>query len=140
MTDEEFLRIVTDFFEDTPTKRHGPLADVIRLKALISIGIHLIWVKPVKIDHFSGVEIKDLKIDEKQLVKIEAIINSMTKKERRNHHIMNASRRRRIARGSGTRVKDVNQLLKRYVMSSKMIKKFQRTGLRGLPKELLPGI
>jgi len=88
---------------------------------------------------FNPKAIRDMRIDEKELVKIEAIINSMTNKERRNHHIINASRRRRIARGSGTQVKDVNQLLKKYAMSSKMIKKFQRTGLKGFPKGLLPG-
>lgn len=87
---------------------------------------------------FNPKAIRDLKIDEKELVRIEAIINSMTREERGNHAIINASRRRRIARGSGTDIKDVNQLLKRFVMSSKMIKKFQKTGLRGLPKGLFP--
>jgi signal recognition particle subunit SRP54 len=82
--------------------------------------------------------LKNLKIDDKELVRIEAIINSMTKEERLKHTIINASRRRRIARGSGTEVKDVNQLLKRFVASSKMIKKFQKTGMKGLPKGLMP--
>ena len=87
---------------------------------------------------FNSKAIKGLKIDEKELVKIEAIIHSMTKEERRKHHIINASRRRRIARGSGTEVKDVNQLLKRYTMASKMIKKLQRTGLKSFPKGMFP--
>jgi len=87
---------------------------------------------------FNSKAIRDLKIDGTELVKIEAIINSMTKEERQKHMIIDASRRRRIARGSGTEVKDVNQLLKRFVMSSKMIKKLQKTGLRGLPKGLFP--
>jgi len=85
---------------------------------------------------FNPKVIKGLKIDEKELIKIEAIIRSMTKEERRKHHIINASRRRRIARGSGTQVKDVNQLLKRYTMASKMMKKLQRTGLKGFPKRM----
>ncbi len=83
---------------------------------------------------FNSKMLRDLRIDEKELARIEAIVNSMTKEERRKHTIINASRRRRIAHGSGTEVKDVNQLLKRFVTSSKMIKKLQKTGLKGLPK------
>ncbi len=52
----------------------------------------------------------------------EAIINSMTPKERRNHQILNGSRRKRIAKGSGTSVQQVNQLLKQYVQTQKMMK------------------
>ncbi|MCD6353526.1 MAG: signal recognition particle protein, partial [Proteobacteria bacterium] len=88
---------------------------------------------------FNQKAIKGLNIDEKEFVKIEAIIHSMTKEERKKHNIINGSRRRRISRGSGTQVKDVNQLLKRYAMASKMIKKIQRTGLKGLPKGMLSG-
>jgi signal recognition particle subunit SRP54 len=61
-------------------------------------------------------------VDEKELVRIEAIINSMTPKERRHHQIINGSRRKRIARGSGTSVQEVNQLLKQYVQTQKMMK------------------
>jgi signal recognition particle subunit SRP54 len=61
-------------------------------------------------------------VDEKQLLHIEAIINSMTPKERDNHQLINGSRRRRIARGSGTSVQEVNQLLKQYVQMRKMLK------------------
>ena len=57
-------------------------------------------------------EIQKAKVDEKELVRIEAIINSMTPKERRHHQIINGSRRKRIAKGSGTSVQAVNQLLK----------------------------
>jgi len=88
---------------------------------------------------FNSKAIKGLNVDEKEFVKIEAIIRSMTKQERKKHNIINASRRRRISKGSGTQVKDVNQLLKRYAMASKMIKKIQRTGLKGLPKGMLSG-
>ena len=62
------------------------------------------------------------RIDEKELVYLEAIINSMTPRERRNHEIINGRRRRRIARGSGTSVQQVNQLLKQYVQTSRMMK------------------
>ena len=61
-------------------------------------------------------------VDEKELVHIEAIINSMTPKERANHEIINGSRRKRIARGSGTTVQAVNQLLKQYYQTRKMMK------------------
>ncbi|MBZ5536006.1 MAG: signal recognition particle protein [Acidobacteriia bacterium] len=68
---------------------------------------------------------KDLQkanIDEKQLIHTEAIINSMTPRERRNHQIINGQRRKRIARGSGTTVNQVNQLLKQYAQMRKMMK------------------
>jgi signal recognition particle subunit SRP54 len=61
-------------------------------------------------------------VDEKELIHIEAIINSMTPKERANHEIINGSRRKRIARGSGTSVQQVNQLLKQYYQTRKMMK------------------
>jgi signal recognition particle subunit SRP54 len=75
--------------------------------------------------------------DEKELVKIEAIINSMTKEERRDHTIINGSRRKRIARGSGTRVQDVNNLLKQYVQARTMMKRIQKMGPRGMAKLFL---
>jgi signal recognition particle subunit SRP54 len=63
-----------------------------------------------------------VQVDEKELVRIEAIINSMTEKERRCHDIINGKRRKRIARGSGTTVQQVNQVLKQYVQMRKMMK------------------
>jgi signal recognition particle subunit SRP54 len=71
---------------------------------------------------------------EKQLQMTEAIINSMTRQERRNPHILNASRRRRIARGSGTEVQDVNRLLKQYREAQRLFKTIKKSGLRGLPR------
>jgi len=70
------------------------------------------------------------KPDEKQLARVEAIINSMTVEERRKQHIINGSRRKRIARGSGTSVEDVNRLLKQFVQMQKMLK--QLGGMTGL--------
>ena len=61
-------------------------------------------------------------VDEKQLGRVEAIINSMTPEERRNHQMINGSRRKRIARGSGTTVEEVNRLLKQFVQMQKMLK------------------
>jgi len=73
-----------------------------------------------------------LKTDEKELVRVEAIINSMTPKERRNHRIISGSRRKRIAMGSGTRVEDVNRVLKNFIQTKNMLKKFSRGGLKDL--------
>jgi len=74
------------------------------------------------------------KPDEKQLARIEAIVNSMTPLERRRHDIINGSRRKRIARGSGTSVEEVNRLLKQFVQMRKMLKQIgamQGGGRRG---------
>jgi len=67
-------------------------------------------------------EMQKAKVDEKELVRIEAIINSMTPRERRNHGIINGSRKKRIAKGSGTKVESVNSLLKQFVQTQKMMK------------------
>jgi signal recognition particle subunit SRP54 len=64
----------------------------------------------------------------------EAIIGSMTIKERRDPDILNASRRRRIAAGSGTDVQDVNRLIKQFKEAQKLMKTLQKSGTRGLPK------
>jgi signal recognition particle subunit SRP54 len=69
-------------------------------------------------------ELKDVKIDEKEINHVVAIIDSMTPLERANHMLINGSRRRRIAKGSGTSVQEVNQLLKQYAQAKKMMKTF----------------
>jgi signal recognition particle subunit SRP54 len=79
-----------------------------------------------------------LDFDEKELVRVEAIINSMTPKERTNYLIINGSRRLRIARGSGTSVQDVNQLLKRYAQARKMMKQFTKMGEKGFKRGGMP--
>ena len=71
---------------------------------------------------------------DKELVKIEAIINSMTNRERQDHRLINGSRRRRIAAGSGTTVQDVNRLLKNYLEMRKMMKKFNKMGPKSLKR------
>ena len=70
-------------------------------------------------------KLKDANVDEKELDRVEAIIRSMTLAERRNPNIINGSRRKRIATGSGTRVQDVNKLLKNFEQSKKMMKKIK---------------
>jgi signal recognition particle subunit SRP54 len=79
-----------------------------------------------------------LDVDEKELVRVEAIINSMTPKERANAMIVNGSRRLRIARGSGTTVQEVNQLLKRYAQARKMMKQFTKMGEKGFARGRMP--
>lgn len=76
----------------------------------------------------------DPKDAEKQLKMTEAIISSMTVKERRRPDVLNASRRRRIAVGSGTEVQDVNRLIKQYREAQKMFKNIKKSGMRGLPR------
>jgi signal recognition particle subunit SRP54 len=70
--------------------------------------------------------ISKMQVDEKELIHIEAIINSMTHKERQQHHILNGSRRKRIALGSGRPVHEINKLLKQYVEMRKMMKSLNR--------------
>jgi signal recognition particle subunit SRP54 len=71
---------------------------------------------------------------EQQLKKTEAIISSMTPHERRNPKVLNASRKRRVANGSGTQVQDVNKLLKQFLEAQKMFKSLKKIGPRGLPR------
>jgi signal recognition particle subunit SRP54 len=71
---------------------------------------------------------------EKNLVRIEAIISSMTPKERKRPKILNASRKRRIARGSGTEVQDVNRLLKQHREMRRIFKRLNKSGMRGMPR------
>lgn len=76
--------------------------------------------------------------DEKDLMRVEAIINSMTRKERLYPHILNASRRRRIAKGSGTTVQDVNRLIKQYLQTREMMKRLTRVSPGGFSTSHLP--
>ena len=77
-------------------------------------------------------QLKNLQVDEKQLDHIEAIINSMTKEEKVDPKVINGSRRKRIANGSGTSIQEVNRLLKQYRETKKMIKKFNGSKGKGL--------
>ena len=80
----------------------------------------------------------DIKVDDKEFVKIEAIICSMTKKEKRNPKILNGSRRQRIAKGSGTTVQDVNKFMKSFEMTQKMMKQVnnKKGGMKNALKNL----
>lgn len=83
-------------------------------------------------------QIKDLKVDDKEFEKIEAIICSMTKEEKRNTKLLNASRRQRIAKGSGTTVQDINKFMKSFEMTQKMMKQMKNN--KGGMKKLMRGI
>jgi signal recognition particle subunit SRP54 len=76
--------------------------------------------------------IKGMTPDEGELVKVTAIIDSMTAKERRNHLLIDGRRRKRIARGSGTQIQDVNRLLKNYTEMKKMMKRMTKGGIKSL--------
>lgn len=78
-------------------------------------------------------KLKNLKPDEKELVKVEAMINSMTRQERRRFKLINGSRKRRIAMGSGTKVQDVNRLLKNFAQTKKMMEQFTKKGGLNMP-------
>ena len=79
-------------------------------------------------------KVKNVTVDEREFVKIEAIIDSMTKKEKMNHSLINGSRRRRIAIGSGTTVADVNKVIKQYLELRKMLKMFKGKKSIRMPK------
>ena len=85
---------------------------------------------------FAGLQQASKSVDERQFVRLEAIINSMTPKERRNSDLINGSRRKRIAAGSGTTVQDVNQLLRQHAQMSKM---FKQMGKGGMAKQMMRG-
>jgi signal recognition particle subunit SRP54 len=82
-------------------------------------------------------QLKNLEVDENEFIKIEAMINSMTPQERRQHTLIKGSRRKRIAKGSGTSVQDINNLLKNYTQVVKMMKKINKGGMRGIGQGML---
>lgn len=128
---EEMQRkLLTDEF--TLEDFRDQLKQLRKLGSLESLLGHLPQVGMLK-------ELKNTKVDEKEFTRVVAIIDSMTPAERDNHMIINGSRRRRIARGSGTSVNDVNNLLKQYSQARKMMKTMS-SGLLGkkLGKMKLP--
>src|SRR3974390_2980598 len=90
---------------------------------------------------FAGLQKHADKVDEKQLNRVEAIINSMTSHARIHHEVINDSRRKRIARGSGTSVQEVNNLLRQYAQMRKMFKQMGKASFsRRLAGMKLPGM
>src|ERR1700720_2235574 len=113
---EEMQRKLLDD-EFTLDDFRNPLRQIRKLGPLESILGMMPQLGPMK-------NLKDLKVDENEITRVVAIIDSMTSRERANHMIINGTRRRRIAKGSGTSVQEVNQLLKQYTQARKMMKTF----------------
>lgn len=125
---EKKLRTQEFTFEDfldqlQQMKNMGPLTDILGM-----------------IPGMNSKQMKNINVDEKEFVKLEAIIQSMTRYERNNPDVIDGSRRKRIARGSGTSIQDVNKLLKQFKETKKMLKKFgdmektmKKKGKLGLP-------
>jgi len=104
-----------DFYDQIQQiKKMGPLSQIMGM-----------------IPGMGGKALKGAEVDDKALVYTEAIINSMTPYERRKPQVMNASRKRRVALGSGTSVQEINRLLKQFSAMQKMMKQLSRRGLRG---------
>ena len=80
-------------------------------------------------------KLKDIKVDDKEFTKIEAIICSMTSEERRNPKVLNGSRRLRIAKGSGTTVEQINKFMKSFEMTQKMMK--EMTSNKGAMRKMM---
>jgi signal recognition particle subunit SRP54 len=90
---------------------------------------------------FSGLQKAADQVDEKQIDRVEAIINSMTRHERNHHEVINGSRRKRIARGSGTTIQEVNNLLRQYAQMKKMFKQMGKPSFaRRLAGMKMPGM
>ncbi len=112
------------------------LRQVKKLGSISSIMSHL-----PKIGPFANMQQAADKVDEKEINRVEAIINSMTPYEREHHELINGSRRKRIARGSGTTVQEVNQLLKQYAQMRKMFKSMGKPSFaRRLAGMKMPGM
>jgi len=94
-----------------------------------------------KLPGMGGMQQKAMnQIDEKMLARQEAIINSMTPKERRKPDILNGSRKRRIAAGSGTQIQDLNRLLKQFKQMQKMMKKMKKGGMKRMMSQFKGGM
>ncbi len=107
-----------DFFEQLQQiKNMGPMEELLKM-----------------IPGAGGKAMKGLQVDEKALVYVEAMINSMTVEERQRPNVINGSRRKRIAAGSGTSVQEVNRLLNQFQMMQKMMKRMSKFGMKGMPR------
>ena len=113
---------LNDFYQQLQQlKRMGPLDSVLGM-----------------IPGLGGKALKGIQVDDKALVKVEAMVNSMTPNERENPEIIDGSRRRRIAQGSGTTIQDLNRLLKQFGMMQKMLKNINKMSLKKIPNGLFP--
>jgi signal recognition particle subunit SRP54 len=100
-------------------KRMGPLQDVLGM-----------------IPGLNSKALKSVQVDDKKLTRMEAILSSMTQKERLYPSILNGSRRKRIAVGSGTNVQEVNRLIKQFMQTRKLLKRFGKGGMKDMGRLL----
>ena len=84
-----------------------------------------------------GANMKGMKVDEKELTRVQAVIQSMTAQERTYPHVIDSSRQKRIANGSGTNLQEVKKLLKNFKRIKKMFKGMKKSGKRGMGKGVL---
>ena len=136
------MRRVMNFFREAMKRQEKILEEAEKLekkmkKSELDLDDYLAQIRQMKkMGSFSSLlklipgmnQFKDIKIDDKEFGKIEAIICSMTPKEKRNTKLLNASRRIRIAKGSGTTVQDINKFIKSYEMTQKMMKQMKSKG------------
>ncbi|MBU0905595.1 MAG: signal recognition particle protein, partial [Firmicutes bacterium] len=126
---EEKFRTQTFTFDDfveqlNQVKKMGPLEDIIKM--LPGAG------------KIKGLE--NAKVDEKQMGRVEAIIYAMTPQEKTTPEVINSSRKKRIAKGSGTTIQDVNRLLKQFEDMKKMMKQMSGMQQKGKKKMKMPGL
>ena len=133
--------------EETLTDEEADRLDKQLRKDELDLDDYLAQIRQIKkMGSFSSIlkllpgasKIKDLNIDDKEFDKVEAMICSMTKQEKRNTKLLNGSRRLRIAKGSGTTVQDVNKFMKSFEMTQKMMKQIKNSkgGMKGLMKNM----
>lgn len=130
----DVLSIIEKAEETFDLEQAEKLEKQMRQKKELDLDDYLAQLKQIKkMGSFSSLlkmipgmnQLKDVKVDDKEFVRIEAIISSMTKEERRNPKLLNGNRRVRIAKGSGTSVQDINKFMKSFEMTQKMMKKMK---------------
>jgi signal recognition particle subunit SRP54 len=124
MHDEKEMKALEEKFRKNAFTLDDYLTQMEQMKKMGGIGEILKMIP--------GAASKGINIDEKELIKNKSIILSMTKEERLSPEILKASRKQRIAKGSGTTVADINKLLKQFEAGKEMMKKMKSGGMRGL--------
>lgn len=130
----DVLSIIEKAEETFDLEEAEKLEKQLKKKKDLDLDDYLIQLKQIKkMGSFSSLlkmipgmnQLKDVKVDDKEFVRIEAIISSMTKEERRNPKLLNGNRRVRIAKGSGTSVQEINKFMKSFEMTQKMMRQMQ---------------
>ena len=144
----DVLSIIEKAEESFDLEEAAKLEKQLKKKKELDLDDYLAQLKQIKkMGSFSSLlnmipgmnQLKDVKVDDKEFVRIEAIISSMTKEERRNPRVLNGNRRLRIAKGSGTSVQEVNKFMKTFEMTQKMMKQMQNEkNMRKMMKGINP--